>query len=152
MYTTLTASAYLGENANAEWELYQQELTWNEKKKKRKNRKKRYKPWCYNSNSNGWTPRFERESILLVITRLLVIFVSRTIDLQGALMLIDCIIEIFSCDIIGRFITQNYSGIPVTRTLKGNKKLFELVGFRVFRVDSNIQFFRFIINRLFTVP
>ena len=34
MYTTLTASAYLGENANAEWELYQQELTWNEKKKK----------------------------------------------------------------------------------------------------------------------
>lgn len=35
MYTTLTASAYLGENANAEWELYQQELTWNEKKKKK---------------------------------------------------------------------------------------------------------------------
>ena len=50
-------------------------------------------------------------------------------------MLIDCIIEIFSCDKIGRFMTQNYSGIPVTRTLKGNEKLFELAGFRVIGVD-----------------
>ena len=39
MYTTLTASAYLGENANAEWELYQQELTWNEKKKEKQQEK-----------------------------------------------------------------------------------------------------------------
>ena len=30
---------------------------------------------------------------------------------------------------------QNYSGTPVTRTLKGNKKLFELEGFRVIGVD-----------------
>ncbi len=29
----------------------------------------------------------------------------------------------------------NYSRTPVTRTLKGNEKQFELAGFRVFGVD-----------------
>ena len=41
-----------------------------------------------------------------------------------------------------------YSRTPVTRTLKGNEKLFELAGFRVIGVDLNIQFSRLIIISL----
>ena len=41
-----------------------------------------------------------------------------------------------------------YSRTPVTQTLKGNEKLFELAGFRVIGVDENIQFSRLIINSL----
>ena len=41
-----------------------------------------------------------------------------------------------------------YSRTPVTRTVKGNEKLFELAGFRVIGVDLNIQFSRLIINSL----